>query len=428
MNILGLEIRRRAGPGAKIKSDIDPPKPPKVSTPRASIGSIVARKLASLMPRWMRGDYTLRNSELIFSAVSRIANALSAMPIQLFRGSTPQRDDLNDLVSFAPNTNMTSTQFFKTLEACRCTYGNAYAVKLFDASGALSRLDILDPTRVVPMLEQDSGELWYVITPERGQRYYLHNYYVIHLPFISTNGYSGVNPISVLHNTLDYTDKVQKFSLGQIEKGVNAQVVLSAPANLGKDQKEEMLKDFTETYYESGGNILLLESGVTAHSLNLSPVDTKLFEVEKVARSRVAMVYNIPPHLLGDYSDVSFASQEQQMLEFLTLTMLPIVTAYEQELNRKLLTREQRRQGLHFSFRLESVLRADTATRADMYSKAIRGGWLSPNEVRAEFGLGSVKGGNMLLVARDLTTHSYLIEHPDKAESSSQNNNSKEDN
>ena len=207
---------------------------------------------------------------------------------------------------------------------------------------------LLDPLRVIPMLETDSGELWYKITPEIGQAYYLHNYYVIHIPFISTNGIKGVNPVQVLFNTLTYNDQIQTFSAAQLEKGVNAKIVAEAPANLGTTQREETIKALVDTYKETGGNILLLESGVQAKTLNLSPVDSQLFEVEKISRSKVAMVYNIPPHLLGDYSDTSFSSQEQQMLEFLMLTMLPIVTAYEQELNRKLLTRQERKRGYNF--------------------------------------------------------------------------------
>ena len=156
-------------------------------------------------------------------------------------------------------------------------------------------------------------------------------------------------------------------SVEQLEKGMNAAIVLEAPATLGDGQKERMIEHFQETYRETSGNILLLESGVTARSLNLSPVDSKLFEVEKITRSKVAMVYNIPPHLLGDYSDSSFSSQEQQMLEFLMLTMLPIVTAYEQEFNRKLLTREQRQQGYRFRFNMDSILRADAATQAEVH-------------------------------------------------------------
>lgn len=366
------------------------------------------------LPWRTQTDYTLENSELLFSAVSRIANALSAMPVRLYRGSEEwTENDLNDLVGFAPNPNMTSCQFFKTMEACRDTSGNAYALKAYDETGQLERLDVLDPSRVKPVLETDSGELWYRITPETGRELYVHNYYVVHVPFITTGGFIGINPITVLFDTLSYSENIQKFSVMQLEKGINAAIVLEAPANLGENQKKGMVRDFMSTYRETSGNILLLESGVTAKSLNLSPVDSKLFEVEKITRSRVAMVYNMPPHLLGDYSDASFSSQEQQMLEFLMLTMLPIVTAYEQELNRKLLTSEQRRQGYAFRFGMDSILRADAATQADVYQKSIRGGWMKPNEVRSKYNMPQEPEGSKLLAARDLTTLDYIVNNPD---------------
>lgn len=396
----------------ELKAQIEGLKAQKAATPTPS-GTIRLVRASPFLPRWLRGDYTLHNSELIFSAVSRISNALSAMPVQLYRASTPVKNDLNDMVGFEPNSNMTSCQFFKTMEACRGTEGNNYALKVFGPDGTLASLRPLDPLRVKPILEENSNELWYKITPERGAEYYLHNFYIIHVPFISTNGYMGVNPVSVLFNTLTYAAEIQTFSLSQLQKGINAQVILEAPASLGEQQKSDMINDFMETYKETAGNILLLESGVTAKSLNLSPVDSKLFEVEKITRSRVAMVYNIPPHLLGDYSDSSFSSQEQQMLEFLMLTMLPIVTAYEQELNRKLLSRDERRRGLHFVFDMNAILRADAATRADVHQKAIRGGWETPNEARADYGRDKDPNGNKLLVSRDLTTLEYAIKNPD---------------
>ena len=359
-----------------------------------------------------RGDYTLRNSELIFSAVSRIANALSAMPIKLYRGPNQRNTALSDMVCNAPNPNITSCQFFKTMEACRCTYGNCYALKIYDAAGGDPiRLDILDPMRVTPVMEEKSKELWYRVTPEDGASYYIHNFYMIHVPFISTNGYAGVNPVSVLCDTLQYSDQMQVFSRELLEQGVNAAVVLEAPAQLGSDQRKKMIEDFMETYRETKGNILLLESGVKASSLNLSPVDTKILEVEKITRSKVAMVYNIPPHLLGDYSDTSFASQEQQMLEFLTLTMLPIVTAYEQELNRKLINTASRRHGWHFKFDMDILLRADASTQAEVDYKGVRSGWTTVDEIRARRNLPPLPGGvgSKALVSQDLATLDYTV-------------------
>ena len=120
---------------------------------------------------WVRGDYTLHNSELLFAAVSRISNALSAMPVQLYRGSAAVKNSLNDLAGCAPNPSMTSCQFFKTMEACRCSYGNAYAIKGFDDNGVVDRIDPVDPSRVTPILDTDSGELWYRITPTNGNQY-----------------------------------------------------------------------------------------------------------------------------------------------------------------------------------------------------------------------------------------------------------------
>ena len=101
------------------------------------------------------------------------------------------------------------------------------------------------------------------------------------------------------------------------------------------------------------------------------------------------------------------------MLEFLTLTMLPIVTAYEQELGRKLLTAEERRAGYRFRFDMDALLRADAATQADVYQKAVRGGWKTPNEVRAAYNDPPDPYGGHLLAARDLTTLRYIMEHPD---------------
>lgn len=362
-------------------------------------------------PHWLRGDYTLRNSELIFAAVSRISNAFSAMPVQLYRGSTAVRNELNDLVAYTPNNLMTSCQFFKTMEACRSTAGDCYALKIYEPGSALPRLDVLDPTKVKPIIEMESKELWWQITPDVGQQYFVHDFYMVHVPFISTNGIGGISPVSVLYDTLEYADNIQQFSVKQLEQGVNSAIVLEAPANLGAEQRKEMIEDFMETYRNTSGNILLLESGVTAKVMNLSPVDSKLFEVEKITRSKVAMVYNLPPHLLGDYSDTSFSSQEQQMLEFLMLTMLPIVTAYEQELDRKLLTTEQRKRGYHWKFNMDSILRADAATQAEVDYKALRSGWRTPDEIRATRNMPALPGGigKFALVSQDLATLDYTV-------------------
>ena len=363
-------------------------------------------------PTSIRGDYSLQNSEIIYAAVSRISNALSAMPVRLCRGYSPVgKDDpliwLNDLVSRSPNPNMTSSDFFKTLEAVRDTSGNAYALKILLPDYSLERLDVLDPARVSPVWNEDTNELWYRLQTDAGELV-VHQYHILHFKFISTNGYFGISPVLVLQNTLGYMDRIEKLSTEQLQKGVNNAVVLEAPVNLGAEQREKTVKAFLETYKKTSGNILLLESGVIAKSLNLSPIDSHMFEVEKITRSRVAMVYNIPPHLLGDYSDASFNTMEQQQLEFLQLTMLPIVNMYEQVLGRGLLTDGQAREGYRFRFDMDNLLRGDTAARAEANFKAVRSAWKKPNEIRAEEGNPPEPDGDELYISKDLVPLSLL--------------------
>jgi len=363
-------------------------------------------RLVTKPRRWFRTDYTLYNSELLFAAVSRLANALACMPVQLYRNTTPLYNELNDLVSCAPNPNMSAFEFFRAVETCRDTAGSAYVLKVLDGQGKISRLDILDPTRVRPVMEEGSRELWYEITPggDDNLPMYLHNWYILHMPFLTSDGYTAVNPVSVLYDTLSYSEDIQEFNRDQLKDGVSASIVLEAPAQLGEEQRKKTVEDFLKTYKETSGAILLLESGMTAKTMNLSPIDSKLLEVEKITRSKVAMVYNLPPHLLGDYASTSYASQEQGMLEFLSLTMRAPVRQYEQELNRKLLTAAQRRSGLHWVIDMEALLLADAATRADVEMKEVRTGTRTIDEVRAGHNRAPYPGGigKLPLASRDL--------------------------
>ena len=104
-----------------------------------------------------------------------------------------------------------------------------------------------------------------------------------------------------------------------------------------------------------------------------------------------------------------FASNEQAMTQFAQMTLIPIIRQYEQEFNRKLLTKAQRKQGLYFKFSINGLLRGDTSARTAYYQAAIRNGWLSQDDVRRYEDEPPV-GGNasQLWVSGDL----YPIEIP----------------
>lgn len=360
-----------------------------------------------------RADVTLQGHEAIYAAVTRIANTVASIPVHVYKERERQdTHPLEKLLNLSPNPSMSAYIFKQTMEAFRNTEGMAYALIIRDGLGEITRLDVLDPTRVRPLIERDSREIWYDITLE-GKTYPIPGYMVLALKHMSANGISGIRPLDVLRGSLDYDAEVKEISLNQLD-GINHGVMLEVPGQaLDETRKAQIVADFLDAYESSGQRVLVLEGGIKATTFNQSPVDAQLMDVERITRNRVATVYNLPPHMLGDYSDTSFSTAEQQMQEFLQLTIIPIVQQWEDELNRKLLSDADYKVGYRFRFDTDSLIRADMVAMANKYQMAIRGGWMRMNEVREREGLPPDPNGDELMCARDIIPLRIMVEHPE---------------
>ncbi len=361
-----------------------------------------------------RADVTLHGNEAIYAAVSRIANTVASMPMHLYKGYELQTNHpLERLVSLEPNQNFSAFSFRQTMEVLRNTEGSAYALKVLDKLGTVQRLDILNPTKV--QLKQDplDGSIWYSITLDDGVAHLVPSSLLIDLRHMSGNGLRGIRPIDVLRNSIDYDTQVKELTLDQLD-GVNHGIMLTVP-NTGLDEgaKNALVDDFLATYEKSGRSVVVLEGGLTATSFTGSAVDAQLLDVERITRNRVATVYNLPPHMLGDYTDTSFSTAEQQMQEFLQLTIVPIAEQWENEFNRKLLTPQDYAAGYRFRFDMSVLIRADVATTANKYQMAVRSSWMRPNEVREREGLPPDPQGNELMGSRDLLPLRIMMQHPE---------------
>ena len=359
----------------------------------------------------VRGDWTLTTSEAVYSAVSRIANAMAMLPLHLYRDYEIASDDYREkLLSYMPNAYMTPYFFKSTMEAFRNTEGNAYALLVPDpVTEKIVSLDVLDAAQVTPQRSKETKEMWYSFTLDNGTPCMVHSSRMLVLRHLSANGEKGIKPIDVLRGSLTYTEKIREFSLAQLE-GVNGGIVLTLPSQaIDEERKKKLVTSFIDTYKKSGGRVMVLEGGMQSTNLSRSPVDANVLDAERISRNRVAAVYGIPPHFMGDYTNSSYSNNEQSQQEFLDMTILPIVTQWQEELNLKLLTWEEIRKGYSFRFDLNDMKKADKATTGEYHQKAIRGGWMRINEVRRMDGLPPVAGGDELLASRDLTRLSDVI-------------------
>ncbi|MBA4544365.1 MULTISPECIES: phage portal protein [Thermoactinomyces] len=349
---------------------------------------------------WGIDNSTLATNETIFSVITRLSNSLASLPLKLYRNYDLASNQAADVLINGPNANMTSFEFIRNLETIRNEKGNSYALIERDIRGQVARLTPLNPDYVDPVFDTDTGDLWYQVIGNNGT-YYFYNMDVLHFKhIIGSSAVKGISPIKVLANTNDFDRAVREFSLKEMQSAPNS-FILKYAANVDMEKRQRVIDDFKRFYQDNGG-ILFQEPGVEIDPIERKFIAADIFTSERITRSRVANVFNVPAHMLNDSEGQSYSSMEQLMREFVQLTLMPIVRQYEQEFNRKLLAPTERQAGYYFKFNVNALLRGDTATQSDYYMKGIRTGWLKPNEVRQLEDLPPEPGGEKLYLSGDL--------------------------
>ena len=351
---------------------------------------------------YSRAQQEMATSDVITGAINRISKAFALMPIVLMHGWERVTDDPRaQLVGVRANARQSAYAFKLAMEIGRNTLGRAYAVKRYDDAFRLASIEPVDASRVTPLIDDVTREVWYAIRRDDGEVEYLPRFFVMPLLFSSTDGITSVDPVALLRGSIQYNEAVKTFSLENL-KSINKAIVLEYPTTLSGERRQKSVEETLALYKQSGGKVLALESGVKLSNVTTSPFDAGTKTVDQITRSRVAMVYGMPAALLGDSGAQSKASAEEQNLEFLTTTMLPRVEEWRQELDWWLLTPQERADGWHFAIEEDAYLKANAQARANLMQTRIRNGQITPNEARARLGLAPKDGGDTLLVSKDL--------------------------
>lgn len=330
---------------------------------------------------WGIDNSTLATNETIFSVVTRLSNSMATLPLKLYKNYEIANNSASDTLINSPNPNMTGFEFIRNMETNRNEKGNAYALIERDMRLQPTRLTLIDSDYVEPVIERNTRELWYEVLGENGQRYYVHNMEMLHVKHIvSSSGIKGINPIKVLSNANEFDKAVREFSLKEMQSAPMS-FILKYGANVDPEKRQRVIDDFKRFYRDNGG-ILFQEPGVEIKELERKYVAADTFVTERITRSRVANVFNMPATMLNDTEGQSYSSNEQLMKMYVDFTLMPIVRQYEQEFNKKLLTPAERTAGFYFKFNIKALLRADVSTQGEYYAKAIRNGWMTQDEVR----------------------------------------------
>lgn len=354
-----------------------------------------------------------------FTCLKMLSETLGKMPLK-FRQDTDKgvqrvkSNKVHRLLRTRPNALMTPSIFWATVEQNRNHYGNAYVwirrkFKREKYGGSYEIQDLwVMPSNDVQVLIDDEGyfgakgRIWYLYTDKYSTEQYLFNSDdVMHFKTsYSFDGILGVPVREVLKSTLEGGLESQNFMNNLYKSGLTAKAVLEYTGDLDKAAEEKLVGGFERfaNGSENSGKIIPVPLGMKLVPLDIKLTDSQFFELKKFNALQIAGAFGIKPNQLNDYEKSSYSNSEMQQLSFYVDTVLFILKQYEEELNYKLLSKDEIEQGYHFKFNEKVLLRTDSKTQMEILAKGVNNGLIMPNEGRDELGYPSEEGGDVLVM------------------------------
>lgn len=367
-----------------------------------------------------RDDVANINEATYFTCLKVLAETMGKLPLKYYHIGVDggrERADPDEVVRVLlerPNPYMTPATFWGMVETCCNHYGNAYVwiqrrvIKDGKYGGTLSALYWpMHPASVQVLVDDsgifgDKGLLYYTYDePTTGQHYVFPSDDVMHFKtWLTWDGIVGKSVGEILKDTIQGAGQSQSFLNKLYEGGLTASSVLNYTGDIDEVRRKKLQARYNDilTGAKNAGKVVALPFGMSLQPLNVKLTDAQFFELRKYTALEIAAAFGVKPNQLNDYEKSSYANSESQQLAFLVDTMLYRITQYEQEINHKVLSEDQRRDNGTLKFNEKVILRTDATAQMNTITAAIQNGVYTPNEGRALLDLPSKDGGDKLIV------------------------------
>lgn len=348
-------------------------------------------------------ERTAMQTTAVYACVRILAETIASLPLHTYRytegGKQKAREHpLYNLLSNAPNPEMTSFVFRETLMGHLLLWGNSYSQIIRDGRGKVIALYPLLPDKMT-VNRNEKGEIYYLYNKE-GQEYILTKDEVLHIPGLGFDGLIGYSPIAMAKNAIGMAIATEEYGAKFFANGANPGGVLEHPGVVKDPQR---IRDSWNAVYQGTSNahrIAVLEEGMKFQPIGIPPEQAQFLETRKFQTEEICRIFRIPPHLIGDLERATFSNIEHQSISFVVHTIRPWLVRIEQSINKSLFSESEKKE-YFVSFVVEGLLRGDYESRMRGYSIGIQNGFMSPNDVRSLENMNPIpdeEGGNTYMV------------------------------
>ena len=328
-----------------------------------------------------------------------ITEAIASMPLPLLQrtasGTRPATDNsLYEILQKRPNEYQSAQRFRQVLTHHALNYGNGYArIARQSGGGKILALYPIHPDKVT-IDQADNGTITYLIGTNKEV---LQASDIFHLQNISDDGVVGMGVVDAARQAIGLALALEEYGARFFARGgMPAGALKKTIPFLTKEDRLQFREDFEKVYgsLENAHKSVLLEGEWEFKPFGFTPEQSQFILARQYMIAELCRYYNMTPHLAADLSRATFSNVEHLWLEFLQITLMPLMTLWEQAIYNQLLTEPQRNAGVYAKHNANSFMRGDFATRMSGYATLLQNGVVSINQVRELEDWDPVEGGD----------------------------------
>lgn len=343
----------------------------------------------------------------VYSCIRLLADTVSSLPVSAYvrrgRARLPYAAVYGEQPNWVsrPNAETTRLEFYEQIVTSFKLEGNAYILTVRDDMGDVQELYVLNPRNVRIVRPTPGAPFIYYVQIKDSQGTYeqqLSARELLHIPDFRLPGeFYGLSPVAACRTTMGAVMAAEVYAASYFGNAANPGGVVEVPGELTQEQAQDIGRDWniTHTGPYRAGKIGILSGGASFKPLTINAQDAQLLDTRKFSVEEICRIYRVPLSLVGHpvAGAMSFASVEAQNLSFVQHSLRPILERIEQALSTLLPEPDG-----FIRFNLDALLRGTTLERYEAYTKGLREGFLSLNDVHASEDMAPIESGDQYRV------------------------------
>lgn len=294
-------------------------------------------------------EYTAMQHITVYSCVRRLSDSVGSLTLRTYQRSEKGRaESLDDptwrTLALKPNDEMSAKDLWSNVVGCLALCGNSYVEILRSADKQPQQLYPLHALRTEPV-RLPNGKLAYK-TPDyaTGGTRIVGSSDVLHFRLFSWDGIKGLSPIQQARQDLGLAQAATKYGAKHFGNGSKPPGILTPVGSIDEQDLANMRKAWElANGGENQGRTAVLPNEWKYTPIAMSPEDSQFLQTRQMARSDIAALFGVPPHMIGDLTRLSNNNHENESLSFVIDTLRPYLVTIEQEIQIKLFDADPRR-------------------------------------------------------------------------------------